>query len=90
VEALRRLFLDWNRISFTTFVLSQLQLRDCFQQSKMRVVLSQSAYVLVVSSSITLATYRLLQWRARKRAKIAAEKVQGMVKPGPLVSWNAV
>lgn len=52
----------------------------------MKLVLSQSAYVLLASSSVTIAAWRLMQWRARKRAKLAAERVQGMVKPGPLVS----
>ena len=52
----------------------------------MKLVLSQSAYVLLASSSVTIAAWRLMQWRARKRAKLAAERVQGMVKTGPLVS----
>lgn len=52
----------------------------------MKLVLSQSAVVLVASSSVTIAAWRLMQWRARKRAKIAAERVQGMIKPGPLIN----
>ncbi|CAB9508063.1 hexakisphosphate kinase 3 [Seminavis robusta] len=54
----------------------------------MKLVVSQSAYVLLASSSLTLATWRLLQWRARKRAKEAAERVQDMVQLGPLIDTN--
>jgi len=46
----------------------------------------RSACVVVVSSSLTLAAWRLLRWRARKRAGKSAEKVESMAKPGPLVS----
>jgi hypothetical protein len=53
----------------------------------MSVSLSRPTYIVLASSSFVVVTWRLLQWRARKRAKKTVERVKKMVKEGaPLVS----
>jgi hypothetical protein len=53
----------------------------------MSVSLSRPSYLVLASSSLVVVTWRLLQWRARKRAKKTVERVKKMVKEGaPLVS----
>jgi hypothetical protein len=48
--------------------------------------MTQRLYVLLASSSVaTLCTLKLLQWRARKRAKLVADRAQSHVIEGPLI-----
>jgi hypothetical protein len=55
----------------------------------MSVSLSRPTYIVLASSSFVVVTWRLLQWRARKRAKKTVERVKNMVREGaPLVSRN--
>jgi hypothetical protein len=42
--------------------------------------------VLAASSSVVYVTYRLLQWRARKRARGTVDRVRNLLPEGPLVS----
>lgn len=47
---------------------------------------SRSALFLVASSSVVLCSFRFLQWRARKRAKDAADRARGLLKEGPMIN----
>jgi hypothetical protein len=47
---------------------------------------SQYGLMLATSSSLLFVTYRLLQWRARLRAKATVDRIKSLVKEGePLV-----
>jgi hypothetical protein len=53
----------------------------------MRVQVSRSSYLVLVSSSAVFVTFRILQWRARSRARKTVERVKEMVEENqPLVS----
>ena len=48
---------------------------------------ARSAFLAVVSTSATtLAVWRVLQWRARRKARIVAERAARMVQDGAMVS----
>ena len=54
----------------------------------MRAPVSRSTALAVATSSVLLvSTWRLLQWRARKRAKETADRVKKMLRDGPLVRY---
>jgi hypothetical protein len=55
----------------------------------MSVSLSRPTYIVLASSSFVVVTWRLLQWRARKRAKKTVERVKDMVREGaPLIDCS--
>ena len=48
---------------------------------------ARSAFVAVASSAAAaLAVWRVLQWRARRKARIVAERAARMVQDGAMVS----
>jgi hypothetical protein len=57
----------------------------------MAIKVPRSAVAVLVSSSVVIVTYRLLQWRARKRARKTVDRINDMVQEGgPLVSCNSI
>ena len=56
----------------------------------MRVQVSKSAvFGALASSTVLLATWKVLQWRARKRAKETVDEVESLLREGPLVrNWH--
>jgi hypothetical protein len=51
-----------------------------------RAQLSKPLLVTLASSAVVLAAWRLMQWRARKRLLNTVERVNDLLREGPLVS----
>lgn len=61
--------------------------------SKGGILVSRPAYIVVVSSSLCLVTWRILLWRARKRVRKSVERIETMLESGgPLVrkKWKYI
>jgi len=49
---------------------------------------SKTTIIILTSATTAYATWRVLQWRARLRAKAAADKIEKVVRAGPMVNCS--